>query len=576
MVDKKANVKILMNIFFGIILIVVLGIFVFAATFLQSGSVADGGNYSTSIFLNVSTTVNISLANFSQGVAIWNMTCFYNSSGGTANSSTYSGFADAGNLTGAIANQTNSSSPYFNITLDTSFLTDASTYNISCMVTNFSDTGWASNETITIDHTAPAVNFSNTTMSIVNYGNYTSAALGNVSINVSASDAIFSNNYTEVWINLTTSAGAGCTLGGSNFTRAMNRSDEIILGTYYNVTFDVINFPDGNYNFTIYANDSAYLKNALGVVSANLNNTESIQITLDNTAPTAVTLTKANSSRNSLGIDITIADAGSGIGTACTVTGTGTKSVTGASNSQALTVTGLGCSSSYSYVVTCTDRVGYSKASSSYSFMTDSCSNAGTSGPGTTTPVIEKTHSWVTISPGTPALLTDFEEDVGLKQIRVEVRNEVNDVRMIISSHQSNPSTVSIEQFERVYRYLEIETQNLGEELERATIRVQVAKVWVSENDFTIDDIAVFKIDEDGTEWQELVSTYLEEEEDDAYYYYDVEVDSFSYFAIGEKVVEEEEEEEEEPTNLLWLWITLGVVVLVIIIGGGFAAKKRR
>jgi len=65
---------------------------------------------------------------------------------------------------------------------------------------------------------------------------------------------------------------------------------------------------------------------------------------------------------------------------------------------------------------------------------------------------------------------------------------------------------------------------------------------------------------------------------DDDYYYYEIELTSFSYFAIGEKTVEEEEEgegEEAEKKDLTWLWIIIGVVVLAAIIGGGITVKKR-
>ncbi len=561
MVDKKALNAVNRNEI--VLIILVLGFigFVFATTSFD-GSLVNQGNYSTSLFLNITTNTT--------GNAQFNMTCFYNSSGGVANTSTSAGFASVGNLTGILANQTAAGdvSP-FNISVDLSLLSDSITTNVSCFLYNGSVIEVVS-ENVTIDKTAPGVNFTGTTgSSVVNYGNYTSATAGNVLINVSASDAIFGANHTEVYINVTNSDGGGGSIG-ANFTRALNRS---AASVFYNASINVTNFPDGVYNFTIYANDTNFNNFTAGTYT-NLNNTESLQITLDNTAPSSVTLAKANSTRSSLGIDVTIVDAGSGIGTVCTVVGTG-GSMSGTTTSQTLVATGLGCSSTYAYVVTCTDRVGYSKASISKSFITDSCSG----GPSGSTPTVEdaEQYTWASITPETPALMGDFEEDLGVNQIRVEVKNEVNNARLIVSRYGSNPSTVTITQSEKIYRYLEIEARNLGEDLERATIRMQVAKTWTSENDFTKEEVMVFRIEEAGTEWEELASTYLEEEEDDNYYYYDVDVTSFSYFAIGGKLTEEPEPEPEpEPANLLWLWITIGAVVLVIIVGGGFAAKKRR
>ena len=105
---------------------------------------------------------------------------------------------------------------------------------------------------------------------------------------------------------------------------------------------------------------------------------------------------------------------------------------------------------------------------------------------------------------------------------------------------------------------------------------MQVEKSWVADNVADMNDVAVFKFDESGSEWNELGTTY--DSEDDTYYYYTVEVDSFSYFAIGEKVVEEEAETTtgtttgEKSNKIMWIVIA---ILLLAVLAGGVVWKKR-
>ena len=66
--------------------------------------------------------------------------------------------------------------------------------------------------------------------------------------------------------------------------------------------------------------------------------------------------------------------------------------------------------------------------------------------------------------------------------------------------------------------------------------------------------------------------------EDEENYYYLVELDSFSYFAIGEKVVEEEAETTtgtttgEKSNKIMWIVIA---ILLLAVLAGGVVWKKR-
>ena len=189
----------------------------------------------------------------------------------------------------------------------------------------------------------------------------------------------------------------------------------------------------------------------------------------------------------------------------------------------------------------------------------------------------QKINSFTTITPGKPVIISDFEEDMGIKQIQIEVTNEAQDVRVTVTKYDSKPAAVSVAKPGKVYRYLQIETENLADNLDKATITIQVEKSWVSENSLEMDEVALFKFDESAEQWNELTTTFSEE--DDTYYYYDIELTSFSYFAVGEKVViEPGEGKEGELAEKIKdnKWMIIVVVVLIILVILYLLYKKKR
>jgi PGF-pre-PGF domain-containing protein len=172
-------------------------------------------------------------------------------------------------------------------------------------------------------------------------------------------------------------------------------------------------------------------------------------------------------------------------------------------------------------------------------------------------------------------VVSNFEEDMGIKQIKLWVKEIASGVKITTKKFNTQPAEITVQKTGQVHKYLQITTQNLETKLSKAVITIKVQKNWLLNNDIDKANIAMFKLNEVVGKWNELPTVY--KEEDATYYYYDIEVDSFSYFAIGEKaIVEEEEEEEPEARNLLWLWITIGVVVLIVIFGGSVLAKRKR
>jgi len=235
------------DLFFGIFILVLIGFiaFVFATTTVVSP--VTGGNYSGTMLLNCTTTINASTVSY-------NVTFYYNASGGATGT--------VNNLTETIWNDTADDGVFNYTSADISWLSDVlRLYNITCYADNGTDQEFASaTANITIDNTAPNVTFSGIT-NTVNNGNYS----GTMVINVSVSDATI--GIDSVYFNITNSTG-----DQHNFTLASTPG-----GGYYNISVDTTGFTDGLFNVTVWANDTQL---------NNLNNTEKIQITIDNTAPT--------------------------------------------------------------------------------------------------------------------------------------------------------------------------------------------------------------------------------------------------------------------------------------------------
>ncbi|MCK5624525.1 PGF-pre-PGF domain-containing protein [Candidatus Pacearchaeota archaeon] len=269
---------------------------------------------------------------------------------------------------------------------------------------------------------------------------------------------------------------------------------------------------DGNHTIDVYANDTV---NNVGV------NLSFYVVQIDTTAPVA-TLACSPSSVI-LGSVVTCecsgTDSGSGINNSLT------SAATTPSTSSAGTFTATGCS--------VTDNAGNSDtATDTYSVTSPTGGATGTST--TSEASFQKTHTWSRINIGIPAVIEDFDEEIGLKQIQIQVNSEAQNVKMTISKYDSKPAEVSIEKSGKTYKYLQINTENLEEKLNKAIIRMQVEKSWMVANGLT-DNVAMFKFNEVTNQWDELNTIPVGS--DDDYSYYDFEVDSFSYFAISEKAL---------------------------------------
>lgn len=471
---------------------------------------------------------------------------------------------NASNATAYIlpSNQTTNSSFFW----FTATATTPGKYNMTVRLTyNYTSVYNETNVTVVINDTT--IPYDITPSDALNRGwvNASDSLAVNLSVFDNGNFTQSNNVETEIRnVNLTvytSTSGVSASYNMSNVTKASS------FGHYWNVTIDTSSFADGIYNISIKAEDK----------TGNVNNTNISNVRFDNTAPTASAVCSGDGGGSTVnsGEDITCtcspSDSLSGVNLSATsITENPLTSNTGV-YSVSCTFTDMSGNTGSTTAQYTVEQSGV--ASSSSSGATSSAQTSVTSTDDTA--ATEKSYTFTTVSPGTPAVKSDFNTDAGVSEITLEVSEAASNVMVTVTEHDGKPNTVSVAREGSVYKYLQIEAENLDGKLDKATIKVQVEKSWVSGNVEGMEDVAVFKFD--GSDWNELTTTY--DSEDDTYYYYTAEVDSFSYFAIGEKAVEQEEVTATSTTGFerssKFMWIAIAILLLAIVIGGGIAWKKK-
>jgi len=163
----------------------------------------------------------------------------------------------------------------------------------------------------------------------------------------------------------------------------------------------------------------------------------------------------------------------------------------------------------------------------------DSSSGSG----GVTSSIVsgEKTRSkiWSRIADGASSVWPVTDKTMGVKQVNVTMERASINIKLVLKRYDHKPSNVSTAKT-TTYKYLQFTPTNL-ENMSKAVITIRVGKNWLTNNSVARDDISLFRYNEGSDSWEELTTTY---KEDDTYYdYYDVELTSFSYFAIASSKV---------------------------------------
>ena len=438
---------------------------------------------------------------------------------------------------------------YFNITWDTTEIADGTDYTINVTAYNVTATINASNRTgnITIDNTAPTT-IAYTGAALTTYPNGTSiktavTLANNLTLNISVTDAT---------IGMANVSNAFCYVnvdGKYNHTIPFT-DDQWCNSSDINIT----GLTDGNKTINIYVNDS--------LNNLRLNSTLVVQI--DTTAPTATATCSPSTSYvgDSFPCTCSASDATSGLASS------------GGSSTSPNAVTAVPSSTGvFTYTCSATDYAGFTTSATAIYTITQSPGSGTTGGSSTATTTPAKIQSFTKITPGAATVMKDFNAATGVKQIEITVNNEAQNVKVTVTKYDGRPADVSVSKTGKVYQYLQIKTENLADKLNKAIVQFKVSKTWASENNLEKEKIVVSKFDETADKWNELTTTYSSE--DTNYYYYDVELTSFSYFAIAEKSTVTGAAGDEggaagdaatgAGSSLTWLWILIGVVALAII-----------
>ncbi len=199
----------------------------------------------------------------------------------------------------------------------------------------------------------------------------------------------------------------------------------------------------------------------------------------------------------------------------------------------------------------------------------------GGTSPSSTTQSLPRTYNFIIITPAAAAIFRDFNSEIGINQIEITVNNDAEDVKINVVKYGIKPEQVSVEKSGEVYQYLQINTTNLENKINKTIVQFRVEKSWASGNSLDKDEIAVYKFNESAGKWNELQTT--SSSEDSQHYYYDVEMNSFSYFVISGKSSASEEgtgfdklkewvSTLGEGKSMTWLLISIALVIFIVLI----------
>ena len=501
----------------------------------------------TFLFTVFNTTENVNSINFtSLNYTFWNVTsnatglfCGANSTvGGPGNqlNCTYNGVSNSVNLTLNITlNTTNNGNDYANGTVRTitiNWTTNGSTGLVNSTTWNFS-----------LDGTVP-------TVSMPSYSNGTQTYGANGTIRKNTQDLHLNISLVDTGSG---NATAYCIadVNGTNQTFALS-------GAWCNTTGGYLgSLADGNRTIKIYVNDSV---GNLNMTNVSIHN---YVVMVDTTAPSA---TASCSPKTVVS------------GNSPTCTCTGTDATSGVSNSSATATPSTPNTGTFTYTCTVFDKaVNTGDHSATYTVETSAAvSSSSSSGGGSSGAVTSSKTSYVEATPAAAAIVKNFDENIGVKEIQISVNNAAQNIQVDVKKYDGKPANVSVEKTEKVYQYIQIDVKNLAGKLDKATVQFKVEKNWVTQNNLTKENVVVSKFNETSKEWKELGTIYSSE--DNKFYYYNVELTSFSYFAISSRATTAATTEEQKSSgvigdltatakrsNMKWIWIVVAVAVVVAI-----------
>jgi PGF-pre-PGF domain-containing protein len=180
------------------------------------------------------------------------------------------------------------------------------------------------------------------------------------------------------------------------------------------------------------------------------------------------------------------------------------------------------------------------------------------------------TKNFSVITSENPASENEINPLFGMIGFSIKVNAEARDVLLIITRFDQKPGGVSTPKNTNVYKYLEIHSENLTDALNAFTINFIVYKNWTDEKNIPKENISLFHLNSSSMIWTEVPTSLMAENSDS--YSYSAEVNSFSYFYLGQSLSESERASSSSfldfiKSHFIWIisFILLGVLIFVII-----------
>ncbi len=201
------------------------------------------------------------------------------------------------------------------------------------------------------------------------------------------------------------------------------------------------------------------------------------------------------------------------------------------------TITALGTSSSVttSKSKSITVSVSGGGSSGSTSTTTTGGGGGGGGGGGVSANVTKENQTFSVITPGAASIRKFTSNELGVKEISIEVHNPANNVTITVTKLAGQPASVAKAVTGTAYKYLDIDAKNLGDNnIKTAKIRFSVSKSWLTENNFNANEISLRRFSSGS--WEKLITSLLTEGPLEADY--EAATPGFSTFVIvGEKTV---------------------------------------
>ncbi len=189
------------------------------------------------------------------------------------------------------------------------------------------------------------------------------------------------------------------------------------------------------------------------------------------------------------------------------------------------------------YTVTCTSTDDAARSATGTNTFTVTGSSTGTGSGGSGgggEPTPSQSQIFSVLTPGTEIAMQVTDKAIGLNEISILVRQNVENARVTVSKLNSKPGYASEAPPGTVNRYIEIDAPALKDKVEKATIKFNVENSWFEENSAVPADVRLLRYNQ---KWEELETKFLGKGPDNTAF--EAVTPGFSLFAVTAKAVEQ-------------------------------------